>query len=89
MKKLSIIIPAYNEGRTIHLILDKIKQVSLLNEIEKEALEHAISSELFSQEGWREERLGRVDTISDSNKGSRTIYKAGYMIAIRRILKEN
>ena len=38
MKKLSIIIPAYNEGRTIHLILDKIKQVSLLNEIEKEII---------------------------------------------------
>jgi glycosyltransferase involved in cell wall biosynthesis len=29
MKKLSIIIPAYNEGRTIHLILDKIKMVDL------------------------------------------------------------
>ena len=38
MKKLSIIIPAYHEGRTIHLILDKIKQVSLLNEIEKEII---------------------------------------------------
>jgi glycosyltransferase involved in cell wall biosynthesis len=38
VKKLSIIIPAYNEGRTIHLILDKIKQVSLLNEIEKEII---------------------------------------------------
>jgi glycosyltransferase involved in cell wall biosynthesis len=28
---LSIVIPAYNEGKTIHLILDKIKAVSLLN----------------------------------------------------------
>ena len=27
MKKLSIIIPAYNEGKTIHQILDKIKSV--------------------------------------------------------------
>jgi glycosyltransferase involved in cell wall biosynthesis len=34
MKKLSIIIPAYNEGKTIHLILDKIKNVNLLNNIE-------------------------------------------------------
>jgi glycosyltransferase involved in cell wall biosynthesis len=29
MQKLSIIIPAYNEGRTIHKILDKIKAVLL------------------------------------------------------------
>jgi len=34
--KLSIAIPAYNEGATIHLILDKIKDVTLLNDIEKE-----------------------------------------------------
>lgn len=36
MKKLSIIIPAYNEGKTIHLILDKIKAVQLIQEIQKE-----------------------------------------------------
>jgi glycosyltransferase involved in cell wall biosynthesis len=34
--KLSIVIPAYNEGRTIHLILDKIRNVSLPGGIEKE-----------------------------------------------------
>ncbi len=38
MAKLSIIIPAYNEERTIHLILDKVKAVSLLNDMEKELL---------------------------------------------------
>jgi len=38
VKKLSIIIPAYNEGNTIHLILDKIKKVTLLNNIEKEII---------------------------------------------------
>jgi len=37
MKKLSIIIPAYNEGNTIHLILDKIRQTQLIN-IEKEVI---------------------------------------------------
>lgn len=37
-KKLSIIIPAYNEGATIHLILDKIKSVELRNNIEKEII---------------------------------------------------
>lgn len=38
IKKLSIIIPAYNEEATIHLILDKIKSVRLLNEIQKEII---------------------------------------------------
>ncbi len=37
-KKLSIVIPAYNEARTIHLILDKIKIVELLGGIEKEII---------------------------------------------------
>src|SRR5690606_6454707 len=36
--KLSIVIPAYNEGPTIHKILDKIKQVELLNGIQKEII---------------------------------------------------
>lgn len=34
--KLSIVIPAYNEARTIHLILDRISAVTLLENIEKE-----------------------------------------------------
>lgn len=38
INKLSIIIPAYNEGRTIHLILDRVKNVVLLNKIEKEVV---------------------------------------------------
>lgn len=36
--KLSIIIPAYNEGPTIHFILDKLQQVHLLNDIEREII---------------------------------------------------
>lgn len=38
IKKLSIVIPAYNEGRTIHLILNKIKEVQLIRQIEKEVI---------------------------------------------------
>lgn len=38
INKLSILIPAYNEGRTIHLILDKVKAVALPNNIEKEVI---------------------------------------------------
>ncbi len=36
IQKLSILIPAYNEGPTIHLILDKIKKVQLENDVHKE-----------------------------------------------------
>ncbi len=36
--KLSIIIPAYNESKTIHLILDKIKNATLINNIQKEII---------------------------------------------------
>jgi glycosyltransferase involved in cell wall biosynthesis len=38
MKKLSIIIPVYNEEKTIQFTLDKIKEVKLLNDIEKEII---------------------------------------------------
>jgi glycosyltransferase involved in cell wall biosynthesis len=37
-KKLSIIIPAYNEGKTIHHILNKVKSVSLIDNFEKELI---------------------------------------------------
>jgi glycosyltransferase involved in cell wall biosynthesis len=35
---LSIVIPAYNEGATIHRILNKVKAVSLLRDIKKEVI---------------------------------------------------
>lgn len=35
---LSIIIPAYNEAKTIHLILDKVKAVTLIQDIQKEVI---------------------------------------------------
>lgn len=38
MQKLSIVIPAYNEEKTIHLILDKVKKVALINDFEKEII---------------------------------------------------
>ena len=36
--KLSIVIPAYNEGPTIHHILNKVDAVVLLNNFEKEII---------------------------------------------------
>lgn len=38
IKKLSIVIPAYNEARTIHLILNRVAEVNLINNIEKEVI---------------------------------------------------
>jgi glycosyltransferase involved in cell wall biosynthesis len=38
MNTLSIVIPAYNEAKTIHLILNKIKEVELINGIKKDII---------------------------------------------------
>jgi len=38
IKKLSIIIPAYNEAATIHFILNKVLAVNLINNIQKEII---------------------------------------------------
>lgn len=65
----------------------ELSQGPKLNEIEREALEHAISQELFDQEGWREEKLGRISTVGDSSGKVRTVFKPGYANAIRKILK--
>jgi glycosyltransferase involved in cell wall biosynthesis len=38
MKKLTIIIPVFNEGSTIHFILEKIASVTLIGDLEKEII---------------------------------------------------
>ena len=38
MSTLSIVIPAYNEGPTIHFILDKVKAVELKDDMKKEVI---------------------------------------------------
>lgn len=38
IKKLSIVVPAYNEAATIHNILDRIKNVELVHNIDKEII---------------------------------------------------
>ena len=36
--KLVVFIPAYNEAKTIHVILEKVKEVTLLNDLQKEII---------------------------------------------------
>jgi len=38
IKLLSILIPAYNEARTIELILDRVLEVELIHQIKKEII---------------------------------------------------
>lgn len=38
MPLLSIVIPAYNEAKTIHFILDKIQEVTLIGDFQKEII---------------------------------------------------
>ncbi|WP_333599023.1 glycosyltransferase family 2 protein [Flavobacterium sp.] len=63
IKKLSVIIPAYNEGGTIHFILDKLKNVTLLNGIEKEII---IVND-FSKDNTEEAILNYMKTNSELN----------------------
>lgn len=52
-----------------------------LTDSEKEALRHAISDKLMSDEGWRIDESGRI-----LNERGRTVFKAGFALAIRKVL---
>jgi hypothetical protein len=52
-----------------------------ITDVEREALEEAISDEFLSGMDWKEGNKGRIK----NNKG-RTVYKAGYVTALRKIL---
>lgn len=56
-----------------------------LNQLEREALEHAISEEHWRDEGWTEEKLGRV-VIQVNGGRTRTIFKPGFVSAVRKLL---
>lgn len=58
----------------------------MLNSVEREALEYALSPEFWEGEGWVEEKHGRVIKKLDSTGRSRTIFKPGFATAIRKIL---
>jgi hypothetical protein len=54
-----------------------------LNEVEQEALEDAISEQLFQKQGWQPFENGRI-----KDKDARHLYKPGYITAIKKILME-
>jgi hypothetical protein len=63
----------------------EVSQGPELSRLEREALEHAISSELWQDEGWIEAAHGRV--VKDFGEGrTRTIFKPGFVDAIRKVL---
>ncbi|WP_020570992.1 glycosyltransferase family 2 protein [Neolewinella persica] len=65
---LSIIIPAYNEERTIHLILDKVRDVVLVGDLKKEII---IVNDCSS-----DDTAGAVQRYADANPGLNIQYFA-------------
>ncbi|MFN0013801.1 MAG: glycosyltransferase family 2 protein [Saprospiraceae bacterium] len=58
---LSIVIPAYNEERTIHRILDKVKDVVLINGITKEII--------ITNDCSKDDTAGAIRRYMDANPG--------------------
>lgn len=78
------------ESRVVHSpsnssVTVEVHESPSLNRQEREALEHAISEQLWNSEGWIEEELGRVSKLLDGG-GTRRLFKPGFASAIRRIL---
>lgn len=65
--RLSIVIPAYNEERTIHLILDKIKDVTLPDGIEKEVI--------LTNDCSKDDTEGAINRYMAANPGLPIIYQ--------------
>lgn len=83
--KLSIVIPAYNEANTIHLILNKVVAVELMNEIEKEIV--------IVDDASSDDTRGAIEKFIASNGGSSIKYfeqrhNKGKGAAIRRGFEE-
>ncbi len=69
-----------NDGMTL-----EVSTGPKLSTLEREALEHSISSELWSSESWQEEKNGRV--VKSLGEGrTRTIFKPGFVTAVKTIL---
>ena len=74
IKKLSIIIPCFNEGSTVHKILDKVKATSLIHGIQKEIIivnDYSTDNTVLSIRNYMESNpeLDIVFFEHDKNKG--------------------
>jgi glycosyltransferase involved in cell wall biosynthesis len=66
IRKLSIVIPAYNEERTIHLILDKVRDV---------VLEHGIAKEvIIVNDGSTDGTIAAVQAYMAANPGMGIVF---------------
>jgi len=66
-------------------VMLEVSQRPVLNSIERESLEHAISDQCLRSEGWRAEKNGRV--VKDlGDQRVRTVFKPGFIGSIRKIL---
>jgi len=61
ISKLSVLIPAYNEGHTIHLLLEKVIAVQLVNNIEKEII--------IVNDCSTDDTIDRINEFISKNKG--------------------
>lgn len=86
IKTLSIIIPCFNEGPTIHKILDKVKAVILLSNIEKEIIivnDHSTDNTSESVKSYIENHpeMNMVFIEHDRNKGKGAALHTGINVA--------
>lgn len=90
MKKLSIIIPAYNEERSISQILGKIHQTRLIGETEKEILIIDDGSKDSTAEKCRQFMQAHPDLdihyhLQPFNQGKRSSVENRHSISDRRL----
>jgi len=83
--KLSIVIPAYNEAKTIHLILNKVLAVVMDNGIDKEII--------IVDDASTDETQGAIESFIDQNNDTKIKYfkqphNKGKGAAIRRGFEE-
>ncbi len=83
--KLSIVIPAYNEAKTIHLILNKVLAVVMDNGIDKEII--------IVDDASTDETQGAIESFIDQNNDNKIKYfkqphNKGKGAAIRRGFEE-
>lgn len=82
--KLSIIIPVYNEERTLPLLLEKVSSVNLINDIEKEI----ILIDDFSKDNSKE-IIKNYTSLNSSTKGFFNSKNMGKGASIHRGIKES